>query len=71
MRAKTTLIASDKSWIEGDAIRQLEKTAELEGILLKDLKKSTISFNIGREPFSGSVKAPFGPTINARVGLWE
>ncbi len=33
MRAKTTLIASDKSWIEGDAIRQLEKTAELEGML--------------------------------------
>jgi release factor H-coupled RctB family protein len=33
MRTKTILIASDKSWIEGDAIRQLEKTAELEGIL--------------------------------------
>jgi len=33
MDTKITLIASDKSWIEGDAIRQLENTAELEGMV--------------------------------------
>ena len=33
MNTKTTVIASDHSWIEGEAIRQLEKTAELAGML--------------------------------------
>ena len=33
MGTKITMIASDKSWIEGDSVRQLGKTAELEGMI--------------------------------------
>ena len=33
MDTKITLISSDRSWVEGDAIRQLENTAELEGMV--------------------------------------
>lgn len=33
MNANIKVIASAKSWIEGDAVRQLEKTAELPGVI--------------------------------------
>lgn len=33
MKSKITLITSDQSWIEGDAVKQLEKTAALDGMV--------------------------------------
>ena len=33
MKDKVKIFASSKNWIEGEAVRQLEKTAELHGMV--------------------------------------
>ncbi len=72
---KTILVASDKSWIEGDAIRQLEKTAQLEGVLaavgLPDLHPGKGS-PVGAAFLSENIIYPFivGNDIGCGMGLF-
>ena len=74
--SKVRLIASDQSWIEGEAIRQLQQTAQLEGMFaavgLPDLHPGK----------GGPVGAAFlcrkriypqivGSDVGCGIGLWQ
>ncbi len=75
LNQKTILVSSDKSWIEGDAIRQLEKTAQLEGMLaavgLPDLHPGKGS-PVGAAFMSEKMIYPFivGNDIGCGMGLF-
>ncbi|MDM8549793.1 RNA ligase RtcB family protein [Desulfobacterales bacterium HSG2] len=70
------LIASDKNWIEGDAVRQLHKTAELPGMLaavgLPDLHPGKGS-PVGAVFVSEGVFYPhlIGNDVGCGMGLWK
>ena len=76
MSTKITLIESNKSWIEGDAIRQLEKTAELEGMIsavgLPDLHPGKGS-PVGAAFLTGKFIYPFiiGNDVGCGMGLFN
>ena len=73
---KIKLIASEDSWIEGDAIRQLEQTAKLPGIEravgLPDLHPGK-GIPIGAAFLSRSLIYPHlvGNDIGCGMGLWQ
>lgn len=73
---KITLIASDKSWIEGDALRQLKQTAGLPGIEravgLPDLHPGK-GIPIGAAFLSRGLIYPHlvGNDIGCGMGLWQ
>ena len=75
INSKTILVASAKSWIEGDAIRQLEKTARLEGMLaavgLPDLHPGKGS-PVGAVFLSEKIIYPFivGNDVGCGMGLF-
>ena len=70
------VIASDKNWIEGNAIQQLEKTAELEGIKmavgLPDLHAGK-GYPVGAAFMSQNWIYPalVGNDIGCGMGLWQ
>ena len=74
--ANVRLIASDTSWIEGDAVRQLHKTAELEGIEyavgFPDLHPGK-AFPIGAAFVSRDVMYPLlaGNDIGCAMAFWR
>jgi len=74
--AKPVLIASDQSWIEGEAIRQLELTAALPGMVqavgLPDLHPGK-GIPIGAAFLSDKVVYPHlvGNDIGCGMGLWQ
>ncbi len=73
---KITLIASDKSWIEGDAVRQLQQTANLPGIKravgLPDLHPGK-GIPIGAAFLSRALVYPHlvGNDIGCGMGFWQ
>jgi len=73
---KATLIASDKNWIEGDAIQQLETTAKLPGMIqsvgLPDLHPGK-GIPIGAAFLSKAIIYPHlvGNDIGCGMGLWQ
>lgn len=75
-KAKITLIASDKNWIEGDAIQQLESVAQLPGmhlaVGLPDLHPGR-GHPIGAAFFSQGYVYPHlvGNDIGCGMGLWQ
>jgi release factor H-coupled RctB family protein len=70
------LIASDKSWIEGAAVQQLEKTAELPGMVaavgMPDLHPGK-SYPIGAAFATRDVLYPalVGNDIGCGMGVWQ
>lgn len=70
------LLASEQSWIEGDAIRQLQKTAELEGMKaavgLPDLHPGRGN-PVGAAFFSVGRIYPHlvGNDVGCGIGLWQ
>lgn len=74
--AQITIIASSDSWIEGDAIQQLETTAQLDGIKAAvgypDLHPGK-GFPIGASFISQDVVYPAlaGNDIGCGIGLWQ
>ena len=74
--ADVRLIASDQSWIEGDAVRQLNKTAELDGIEyavgFPDLHPGK-AFPIGATFVSRDVMYPLlaGNDIGCAMAFWQ
>ena len=75
-RCPTRLIASPGSWIEGEAIRQLEQTAELPGMILgvglPDLHPGR-GAPIGAAFASAGILYPHlvGSDIGCGMGLWQ
>jgi len=75
-KVKPIIIASDRSWIEGDAIRQLEITAALPGMKravgLPDLHPGK-GIPIGAAFLSKSIIYPHlvGNDIGCGMGLWQ
>lgn len=75
-KIKPILIASDKSWIEGEALRQLEMTANLPGMRravgLPDLHPGK-GIPIGAAFLSAGVLYPHlvGNDIGCGMGLWQ
>lgn len=75
-KVKPIIIASDRSWIEGDAIRQLEITASLPGMTravgLPDLHPGK-GIPIGAAFLSKGVIYPHlvGNDIGCGMGLWQ
>lgn len=71
-----TLIASAKTWIEGDAIQQLETSAKLEGMLqvagMPDLHPGR-GYPVGAAFFSQDVFYPalIGNDIGCGMALWQ
>ncbi|MEJ2155016.1 MAG: RNA ligase RtcB family protein [Desulfobacteraceae bacterium] len=74
--AKVWLIASDQSWIEGDAIRQLQQTARLNGMFaavgLPDLHPGK-GGPVGAAFLSRNVIYPnvVGSDVGCGMGLWQ
>jgi release factor H-coupled RctB family protein len=75
-KAKIKLLASDHSWIEGEAIRQLQQTAQLEGMLaavgLPDLHPGK-GGPVGAAFLSRKVIYPYvvGSDVGCGIGLWQ
>ncbi len=76
MRIKPSLIASDESWIEGEALRQLDQTANLPGMTravgLPDLHPGK-GIPIGAAFLSTDIIYPHlvGNDIGCGMGLWQ
>jgi release factor H-coupled RctB family protein len=70
------LLASDHSWIEGEAIRQLQQTAQLEGMFaavgLPDLHPGK-GGPVGGAFLSRKVIYPYvvGSDVGCGMGLWQ
>lgn len=76
MKPNIKIIASEQAWIEGEAIRQLEKTAELPGMQmvvgLPDLHPGK-GHPIGAAFASKSILYPYliGNDIGCGMGFWQ
>jgi len=75
-RAEISLIASEKNWVEGEALKQLEKAAELPGMLkvvgLPDIHPGR-GFPVGAAFVSREIIYPhlIGSDAGCGVGLWR
>lgn len=76
LNKKVSLVASEKTWIEGLAVQQLNKTAELEGMYavagMPDLHPGK-GYPIGAAFFSKGKLYPalVGNDIGCGMGLWQ
>jgi release factor H-coupled RctB family protein len=76
MKEKSLVIASDKNWIEGEAIRQLEKSSELSGMIkavgMPDLHPGK-GHPVGASFISQDEFYPHlvGNDIGCGMGLWQ
>jgi len=74
--SKTIIIASDKGWVEGDAVQQLENAANLSGMTraagLPDLHPGK-GIPVGAAFLSTGVIYPHlvGNDIGCGMGLWQ
>jgi len=76
VKAEVTILASENSWIEGEAIRQLNRTAEMPGMLkaveLPDIHPGK-GHPIGAVFLTSGIIYPFliGNDIGCGMGLWK
>lgn len=76
MNEKVSVIASEKNWIEGEAVRQLEKSSELEGMIkavgMPDLHPGK-GHPVGASFISKGEYYPHlvGNDIGCGMGLWK
>ncbi len=75
-KPKIRLLASDRSWIEGEAMRQLQQTARLDGMLaavgLPDLHPGK-GGPVGAAFLSRQMIYPYiiGSDVGCGIGLWQ